>query len=513
MASASSPNPNRAAPPAQPAPARLELIGISKRFGDTLANDSISLRVQPGEVHALLGENGAGKSTLMKVLYGVHTPDSGSILWHNREVDIADPNAARRLGIGMVFQHFCLIERMTVFENLQLALPELKAAALQQRFDALRQRLGLQVRLEDRVGQLSAGERQRVEILRCLMADVELLILDEPTSVLTPGEVQTLIATLRLLADDGCSILFISHKLVEVQQLCERATVLRAGRVVGSVRVAESDRAGLVAMMMGEAPPAAARPPLNVIGETLLSLQADNCGRLRAARLELAAGEIVGIGGVAGSGQETLQDLVSGEQRLPQDRVRFMGEDIGHLSVQQRRLRGVRSLPVDRLGRAAAAGLSLAENFLLTHYGQGPLQQGPWVDWRRPAGAARQAIADFAISAPSEHAPARDLSGGNLQRFLVARELAGQPRLLVCYNPTWGVDPTAASRIHEALQDARRAGAAILLLSEDIDELFSLCDRLGALCNGVLSPLLPRNEVTTELMGRWMTEHAEAAGL
>ncbi|MEM0955631.1 MAG: ABC transporter ATP-binding protein [Pseudomonadota bacterium] len=489
---------------------RLELIDVSKRFGDMLANDAVSLQVEPGEIHALLGENGAGKSTLMKVLYGVHSPDSGSILWNNREVDIADPNAARQLGIGMVFQHFCLIDRLSVRENLQLALPELELASIERRFSELRDRLQLAVDLDASVSTLSAGERQRVEILRCLMADVQLLILDEPTSVLTPLEVGTLIKTLKLLAAEGCSILFISHKLAEVEQLCDRATILRAGQVTGSVVIAETDRAQLVAMMMGQTPPEKPAPTLSVVGDTVLDARFERCGRLQAAELKLAAGQIAGIGGVAGSGQEALVDLISGEQSVSCGELTYLGNDIRHASVAKRRQLGLRTLPVDRLGRAAAAGLSLKENMLLTHSHHAPLQQGAWVDWQRLGRATAAAVTEFDIKTPSESAPARDLSGGNLQRFLVARELLGKPRLLVCYNPTWGVDPAAAARIHQALLSARDAGAAVLLLSEDIDELFQLCDLLGALCNGHLSPLLNKADATPELMGRWITEQADA---
>ncbi len=488
---------------------RLELLGIRKQFGDKLANDDVSLRVGPGEIHALLGENGAGKSTLMKVLYGVHRPDQGAILWNNREASISDPNAARRMGIGMVFQHFCLVDRLSVFANLQLALPELTDTAIRDRFTALRERLQLDVELESMIASLSAGERQRVEILRCLMSNVELLILDEPTSVLTPQEVQSLIHTLKLLASEGCSILFISHKLAEVEQLCDRATILRAGKVAGSVAVASTDRTQLVAMMMGDAQPESAQHTLRIAGDSVLDIRLEACGPLHNAELTLAAGEIVGIGGVAGSGQETLVDLLSGEQSVADGALRYLGDDIGSLSVAERRSLGIRSLPVDRLGRAAAPNLSLTENFLLTHYGQASLQQGASIRWSEVRRAARQAIADYDVSTPSENTLARDLSGGNLQRFLVARELQGKPRVFISYNPTWGVDPAAAARIHRALMLARDQGAAILLLSEDIEELFLLCDRLGALCNGSLSPVLNRSSVTTEQMGKWMTEDSQ----
>ncbi len=486
---------------------RLALERISKRFGSKLANDRLSLAVQPGEIHALLGENGAGKSTLMKVLYGVHAPDCGRILWNGREVNIPDPGAARKLGIGMVFQHFCLVERLNVLDNLRLALPELADVEIRQRFDALGERLQPRVGLAARVSDLSAGERQHVEILRCLMADVALLILDEPTSVLTPQEANALMGALRRLAADGCSILFITHKLVEVELLCDRATVLRAGQLVGTVPLAETSRAELVSMMLGKSLTAPhARPPAKP-GRTLLSARLENCGRLKQARFSLRAGEITGIGGVAGSGQQELLELISGERPLATGCLRFVGQDISGASVRRRRALGIRSLPVDRLGRGAVASLSLAENFLLTHNGPGALADRPWINWAGVGDRAEQALAEHDIRAVSATTPAGELSGGNLQRFLVARELWGQPRLLACHNPTWGVDPAATARIHQRLLDACAAGAAVLVLSEDINELFSLCDRLGALCNGRLSPVRRKAAVTAELMGRWMTEH------
>ncbi len=489
---------------------RLVLERISKRFGNKRANDRISLDVRPGEIHALLGENGAGKSTLMKVLYGVHAPDGGRILWQGREVGIADPSAARQLGIGMVFQHFCLIERLNVQDNLRLALPELTEGEIQRRFERLGERLQLKASLTARVSALSAGERQRVEILRCLMADVTLLILDEPTSVLTPPEATALMDALKRLAEDGCSILFISHKLAEVERLCDRATVLRGGKWVGTVPLAETSRSELVAMMIGTtlASPAARRPRAPA-GGTALKARFGKCGRLKRAEFSLSAGEIVGIGGVAGSGEQELLELISGERRGAAHRLVFFGREIGAAPVQRRRALGIRSLPLDRIGQGSVPSLSLAENFLLTHHGRGAWIDGPWVNWAKVGARAERALAEYDIQAASSATPAGELSGGNLQRFLVARELLGEPRLLACHNPTWGVDPVAKSRIQEGLLNACAGGAAVLLLSEDIDELFSLCDRLGALCNGHLSPVLPKAEVTPEIMGHWMTGHGD----
>ncbi|TGD74617.1 ABC transporter ATP-binding protein [Mangrovimicrobium sediminis] len=490
-------------------PVRLELVGIGKRFGAVVANDSIDLRLRPGEIHAVLGENGAGKSTLMLLLYGVLQPDSGSIVWEGREVSVSDPGTARRLGIGMVFQHFSLLRTLSVRQNLQLAYPDLD----EQRLAQVLGDFDLRIELDVRVGLLSPGEMQRVEILRCLLQDMKLLILDEPTSVLTPAEVEQLVAILRKLAQRGCSVLFITHKLDEARALCREATVLRGGRVAGRLELAGSSDADITRLMLGgEPPPAqlarAAAPP----GATALQLRGicaqlpgQRRGRLENIDLSLASGEILGIAGVSGSGQEALAAVVAGEIRPSAGSLWLDGEDLGRSGVRQRRRRGIRVLPVDRLHHAAAAGLTLDENYLLSHYDDAACHSGPWLHWGRVAALATQLIQDAAVRAPSAAAQARQLSGGNLQKFLVGRELAGAPRVLVCYNPTWGVDPGAQANIHAALAAARNAGMAILLLSEDTEELYRLCDRLGALCDGRLSPQLPTAEVDRDLLGQWMT--------
>lgn len=485
-------------------PPRLELLNISKRFGDTLANDRVSLRVMPGEIHALLGENGAGKSTLMNLLYGVLQPDGGSILWNNRETVVSDPARARTLGIGMVFQHFSLIERLSIRDNLCLALGEYTLEEIEQRFAQVQQRFGLAVDLSARVVDLSAGQRQRVEILRCLLQDIQLLILDEPTSVLTPDEVYELMALLRDLAEQGCSILFISHKLNEVQALCHRATVLRGGRLAGEVNLESSSLSEITTLMLGAALPETEFAAVETDGDVVLSLRHDAGATLKSAQLCIAAGEIVGIGGVSGSGQDELIDIISGEIPCLGD-LRYAGACIKSMGVAVRRSLGIATLPVDRLGRGASPGLNLAENYLLTHSHLRADLGGWFPDWSQYHQHAQRVIDDYQIKAASTSVTASELSGGNLQRFLFGREMARQPRLLACYNPTWGVDPAAAARIHQELVKARDAGAAVLVISEDIDELFRISDRMGALCSGRLSAVLPRAQVSRNLMGEWMT--------
>eukprot|EP00903_Cladosiphon_okamuranus_P004420 g4418.t1 len=505
---------------AKSASPRLELVRLSKRFPGTLANDQISLNVHSGEIHALLGENGAGKSTLMNLIYGVLTPDSGQIIWEGREVDIRSPQRAKELGIGMVFQHFSLFETLTVRENLLLALPKplygrYRNGLLDQRIEALGQTLKLDIALDRNVESLSAGEKQRVEIARCLLLDVRLLILDEPTSVLTPKETTALISILRNLADTGCSLLFISHKIDEVRELCDRATVLRAGKVTGDCSPAETSREQMTKMILGEdrllesqfSQGQAMHPALS-----LKNLGAESAGRRKSIQnlnLTLDAGTIVGLAGVSGNGQETLVDLISGEIFPDRGEIQFEQESIQNADVCSRRSKGISTLPVDRLGRGAIGSFSLVENFLLTGYcqtGEKALIQRMLINWSATQAGAEQVIRSFQVKTHSSADTAKSLSGGNLQKFLVGREISADPKVLVLYNPTWGVDLGAANLIHRALIELRDQGAAILVISEDLDELFLISDKMGAICEGQLSPVLNKSEVDLSLLGLWMTD-------
>ncbi|WP_095138235.1 ABC transporter ATP-binding protein [Pseudomonas sp. Irchel s3a10] len=504
--------------PSPDSTSRLQLRQISKRYPGCLANDAIDLSIAPGEIHALLGENGAGKSTLMKIIYGVTQADSGEMLWEGLRVNIRNPAQARQLGIGMVFQHFSLFETLSVAQNIALAMGA-KAGTPKQLEPKIRQvsrRYGMALEPERLVHSLSIGERQRVEIIRCLMQDIRLLILDEPTSVLTPQEADELFITLRRLAAEGCSILFISHKLAEVRALCHSATVLRGGRVAGHCLPAECSDQQLAQMMVGEAAAligeyqkvSGGTDFLQVNGLSWHNPDPFGCS-LSDINLQVRSGEIVGIAGVAGNGQDELLALLSGEQTLPRNgatTIRFAGQAVADLRPDARRQLGLAFVPAERLGHGAVPELSLSDNALLTAFQQGLVSNG-LIQRGKVETLAQTIIQRFGVKTPGTHAAARSLSGGNLQKFILGREILQQPKLLIAAHPTWGVDVGAAATIHRALIALRDAGAAILVISEDLDELFQISDRLGALCAGRLSPLQHTTDTLLSDVGGWMAGH------
>ncbi|EPF6691022.1 ABC transporter ATP-binding protein [Pseudomonas aeruginosa] len=507
--------------PSSFAPPRLELRGISKRYPGCLANDRIDLCIDAGEIHALLGENGAGKSTLMKIIYGVTRPDAGEIRWQGEPVQVRDPARARALGIGMVFQHFSLFETLSVAENIALALGAEAGSPrrLEARIREVSQRYGMPLEPRRLVHGLSIGERQRVEIVRCLMQDIRLLIFDEPTSVLTPREAEDLFVTLRRLAEEGCSVLFISHKLAEVRALCQRATVLRGGRVAGQCVPAQCSDLELARLMVGDAEGLAAEYPKATGGAPFLQVRdlhwrnPDPFGvSFAGLDLEVRSGEILGIAGVAGNGQDELLALLSGEVRLPRaqaERIRLGGCAGAHLAPDARRRAGQAFVPAERLGHGAVPEMSLADNALLTAFQQGLVKRG-LVRRRKVLALAEEIIRRFAVKAPGAGAPARSPSGGNLQKFILGREILQAPRLLVAAHPTWGVDVGAAALIHRALIALRDAGTAILVVSEDLDELFLLSDRIAALCSGRLCPAVATASASPQQVGGWMAGQFEA---
>jgi len=491
---------------------RLGLRGITKRYGETIANEAIDLDVTAGQIHALLGENGAGKSTLMKIVAGVTTPDAGRIEWQGVPVSIRNPAQARRLGIGMVFQHFALFDTLTVAENIALALGEPPPGReLAARIAAVGARYGVPIAAERSVHALSVGERQRVEIVRCLLQSPRLLILDEPTSVLTPQAVLALFETLRRLAAEGVSILYISHKLAEIRALCDVATVLRNGRVSGTVLPRAETAASLARLMIGgELPECRLRP--RSAGEVRLSLHdlsvpsADPFGTsLQGIDLEVRAGELVGIAGVSGNGQAELLGALSGETLAASARaVRIGDRDMGRLGAAARRRSGLRYVPEERLGRGTVPEMDLTANCVLTGADDGLVRHG-LVQYDAARRCAREIIARCAVKATGEHALAASLSGGNVQKFIVGREIRFAPRVLLVAQPTWGVDVGAALGIRQALIDLRDAGVAVLVLCEELDELFAICDRIAVLARGRLSPALPRSRWTAEAIGVAMT--------
>ena len=492
---------------------RLELNQLTKQYPGCLANDQISLALMPGEIHALLGENGAGKSTLVKSIYGVVSPDSGRILWDGEEVTIKSPKTARDLGIGMVFQHFSLFETLTVCQNIELCLskPQLKAITdLADLIRTLSANYGLDVDPNRYVHSLSIGERQRVEIMRCLVQSVKLLILDEPTSVLTPQEVAGLFTVLRQLSKEGCSILFISHKLHEVTEICHKATILRGGKVISTCLPTEESPASIARMMVGDLADQDAGYSKKQGTHTVLAAKQFSLATkqpfgtsLKDISFTLKAGEILGIAGVAGNGQDELMAAISGEDGRPMDKVLFLNDqDIGALSAGARRKLGMANVPEERLGRGAVPDMSLTENTLLTQT-KDFVKRG-LVDWPAVQEYALNLIKDYKIKCRGESAEAKSLSGGNLQKFIMGREIGQNPIVLICAHPTWGVDVGAALAIHQALLQLRDKGAAILLVSEDIDELFLLADRMAAVCDGYLSPVVNTTDTTINQIGQWM---------
>jgi simple sugar transport system ATP-binding protein len=490
---------------------RLTLRGITKRYPTATACNGVDLSVQAGEIHALLGENGAGKTTLMKIVYGLIRPDAGVIEWEGHPVSLASPQEARTLGIGMVFQHFSLFETLTVAENIALALDTGEPpAALAEAIEETSSYYGLPVDPQRLVQGMSVGERQRVEIVRCLMQEPTLLILDEPTSVLTPQAIEKLFETLRQLAAEGVSILYISHKLAEIRALCDTATVLRGGKVSGRVQPGRESAESLTRLMVGsEVQPcqlreiSAGEARLEVID--LHVTPDDPFGTsLSAINLEVRAGEMVGIAGVSGNGQKELLAALSGETRRPaRGEIRICGKPVAGKGPGERRALGLGYVPEERLGRGAVPALSLVRNALLTGWRAGLVRAG-LIQEDAARAFAHATIHEFQVRGGDERSLAASLSGGNLQKYIVGRETRLLPALLIAAQPTWGVDVAAAQLIRQALIDLRERGTGLLLVSEDLDELFMVCDRIAVISAGRLSPALPRSQLTMQSVGALM---------
>jgi len=492
-------------------PPRLELIGIGKQYPAVKANDGVNLTVAPGQIHAVLGENGAGKSTLMKIIYGAVQPDEGEVRWNGQPVAVRNPHEARALGISMVFQHFSLFDTLSGAENVWLGLEKsLSLAEVTQRIVQVARDYGLEVDPARPVHTLSVGERQRVEIVRALLSGPKLLILDEPTSVLTPQAVERLFVTLRKLSSEGCSILYISHKLDEIRALCHHCTVLRAGKVTGEVDPTRESNASLSRLMIGAEPPQLqhrdAKPGAVVLQVRGLSIaKQDQFGTdLRDIALEVRAGEIVGIAGVSGNGQQELMAALSGEDpRAGAGAIRLFDADVSRASPRARRRLGLHFVPEERLGRGAVPTLSLAANTLLTRTEN--VGRAGWLRIGAVEALAAALIERFKVKAGGPGAAARSLSGGNLQKFIVGREIDAAPKLLIVSQPTWGVDVGAAAQIRGELLALRDAGCAVLVVSEELDELFEISDRLLVMAQGRISPSTPTAQATIERIGEWMS--------
>jgi general nucleoside transport system ATP-binding protein len=501
----------------------LEAAGITKLFGDFRANDGIDLTLCPGEIHALLGENGAGKSTLVKIIYGLMQPTAGELRWMGEKVVLAGPSQARQLGIGMVFQHFSLFENLTVAENVALGLDGSESfAAISAGLAQVSREYGLPLDPGREVWRLSVGERQRIEIVRALMQSPKLLILDEPTAVLTPQEADQLFIVLERLKAEGRALLYISHKLEEVKRLCDTATVLRLGKKVATCDPRRETAASLARMMVGGAigevkmkRGAAGATRLKI--DQLSLLPDDPHGvRLDKISLEVRGSEIVGIAGVAGNGQDELFAALSGERlSLQPFNVVIDGMPAGQLSVTERRRLGAAFVPEERLGHGTVPRMTLSENALLTgHAASGMVSRG-FIN--RPATLALvdKATSVFDVRKAKRDPEAASLSGGNLQKFMVGREILRDPGVLVVSQPTWGVDAGAAATIRQALIDLAARGAAVLVISQDLDELAEIADRIAVMFHGRLSEPLDAEAATREqlglLMGGSATQGTEAA--
>lgn len=491
---------------------RLELIGITKRYPGVVANNNVSLKVMPGEIHALLGENGAGKSTLVKFIYGVQKADSGTLLWEGRKTEIANPKAARKLGIGMVFQHFSLFDAMTVGENIALGVsPDLAKTGLKQRIVTISSQYGLPLDPERYVHTLSVGERQRIEVVRCLLQDPKLLIMDEPTSVLTPQEVTVLFRTLRQLAADGVSILYISHKLQEIKDLCHTATIMRMGEVVAECDPAKETARSMAELMMGEnltSPRrSAAVPGQPVLAVHNLSAASSHLHGtdLKEVSLDVRAGEIFGIAGIAGNGQQELMDILSGEALIEDSAsITIGGEPVGMSGPNKRRQAGMAIVPEERLGHGAVPQMSLWENAFLSGATRMKLLLKGFLRTRKSAAYASKIVEEFRVKTPGVANTASSLSGGNLQKFIIGREILQKPSIIVALQPTWGVDAGSAAAIRQSLIDLAAAGAAVLVISQDLEELFEIAGRIAVICEGRLSPARAAESLTVEEVGLLM---------
>lgn len=492
---------------------RLELIGITKAYPGVVANNNVSLKVMPGEIHALLGENGAGKSTLVKFIYGVQKADSGILKWEGEVTDIPNPNVARKLGVGMVFQHFSLFDAMTVEENIALGIsPELAKSGLTQRIIDISTQYGLPLEPDRYVHTLSVGERQRIEVVRCLLQDPQLLIMDEPTSVLTPQEVEVLFKTLRQLAADGVSILYISHKLQEIKDLCHTATIMRMGEVVDTCDPAEETPRSMAEMMMGGNLTPPERTGKATLGDPQLIVKSLNVASshshgtdLKDIDFQVRAGEVLGIAGIAGNGQQELMDVLSGEVLVSDPESIIIDDNpVGASGPNQRRSVGMTFVPEERLGHGAVPQMSLWENAFLSGATRMNLLNNGFMRIKQSEAYASKIVDEFRVKTPGIANVAASLSGGNLQKFIIGREILQKPGIIIAMQPTWGVDAGSAAAIRQSLIDLAANGAAVLVISQDLEELFEIADRLSVICEGRLSPARNTEEVNVEEIGLLM---------
>jgi simple sugar transport system ATP-binding protein len=493
----------------------VRMHNITKKFPGVLANDRVNFELKAGEIHALVGENGAGKTTLMNILYGIYQPDDGEIYIRGRRTVIKSPKEAIKLGIGMVHQHFTLISTLTVAENIILGEPSSKLITpirdIENKIRRISESYGLKVNPKARIWELSVGERQKVEIIKTLYRGAEILILDEPTSVLTPIETVELFRVLRRMADEGRGIVFITHKLDEVLAIGDRATILRRGRVVGTVDVSKTCREELAEMMIGRKVIANQYNKKPIVGSTILKIE-DLCVNddkgleaVKNVSLQISGGEILGIAGVAGNGQRELAEAIAGLRRVKHGRIVLDGEEITNIDVKKIIEKGVAYIPEDRISMGIVSDLNIAENIILRKYRYKPYSNNLFLNFKFINSFSAELIDKFNIIASSINTPAKLLSGGNIQKLILARELSGNPKLIVAVNPTAGLDIVATDYVRRKLIEMRNNGKAILLVSEDLEEVISLSDRIVVMYGGRITGILKPEDVSIEKIGLLMT--------
>lgn len=489
----------------------LEISSVSKRFGDNLANDNISLSLAKGEILALLGENGAGKTTLMNILFGHYVPDTGNVCVHGTELPPGKPRTAIRAGVGMVHQHFSLAPNLTVLENVMCGTESLlsvasKTVPARQKLLEISKRFGLEVNPEARLGDLSIGEQQRVEILKALYNDARILVLDEPTAVLTNIEAEKLFSTLKDMAQQGLSLIFISHKLDEVVATADRVVVLRGGKSVAEVQTSETNKAELAELMVGRAVNRpvrdAATPGAVVLEAAGVSVRIEGVDRLKEVDFHIREGEVLGVIGVSGNGQATLAQLLSGTAKRSAGDLVLFGKTVGDMSVAEVVASGIGRIPEDRNHEGSIGEMAIWENAVLERLGD--YSKNGLLDRKAGMAFADKVIENFDVRGGTPASRIRLLSGGNMQKLILGRNLIDRPKILLAAQPARGLDEGAVAAVHERILEARRAGTAVLLISEDLDEVMALADRIQAIVGGRLSPPVDADDAHARTLGLMM---------
>ena len=499
----------------------IELTDITKRFPGVLANDRVNLQVEAGEIHAIVGENGAGKSTLMKILYGMQAPDEGVMRVNGEDVHFSSPSEAIEMGIGMVHQHFMLADNLTVLENVILGsepmerLGRIDFAAARTHLEEVGRDYGLDVHPDELVEELEVGERQRIEIIKVLYRGAQILILDEPTAVLVPQEVEALFTSLRELKAGGATILFIDHKLLEVLEIADSITVLRQGRTVATVKPEDVNAADLAELMVGSELPTPDTTESTVTDDVVLSVNGltvvDNDRPVvEGITFDIHRGEILGIAGVEGNGQGELIDAIIGTHAVSAGSIDLLGADITHASVRHRRDSGVGYVPQDRHVEGLLLNSPLWENAALGHQTKAPYARGPWFNRKGARERTEQIRQDFNVKTPSVDVTAHALSGGNQQKLVIGREMVAEPKLLIAAHPTRGIDVGAQAAVWQSIRDARSKGLATMLISADLDELIGLSDTILVMFHGRIVARLDPSEVTPRDLGSYMTGAARS---